>query len=133
GRRAGVTVLDTYAWLWWVDGDPRLSDRARSAIDASDKLLVSAISVWELATLERIGRLKLISDTRVWIRRALAQPRVVPTAVTPEVALTAGSLLPPFTEDPADRIIYATALAKDTRPVTGDPRIARYDRERVVW
>jgi len=128
-----VTVLDTHAWLWWVDGDPRLSDAARAAIDGSEELVVSAISAWEVATLERIGRLKLVPDTRVWIRRALAQPGVVPAPVTPDLALTAGSLLPPFPGDPADRIIYATALVEDARLVTGDRRIARHDPDRVVW
>ena len=52
-----MTVLDTHAWVWWLDDDPRLSDGALAAIDASDELAVSAISVWELATLERLGRL----------------------------------------------------------------------------
>jgi PIN domain nuclease of toxin-antitoxin system len=128
-----VTVLDTHAWVWWLDGDPRLSDAARTAIDTSGELTVSAISVWELATLERLGRLTLLPDIRRWVRRALAQPGVAPCAVTPEIALAAGSLLPPFPGDPADRIIYATALARGARLVTGDRRIARHDPERVVW
>jgi PIN domain nuclease of toxin-antitoxin system len=47
--------------------------------------------------------------------------------------LTAGSLLSPFPGDPADRIIYATTVAKDARLVTADRRIARHDPIRVVW
>jgi PIN domain nuclease of toxin-antitoxin system len=128
-----LTVLDTHAWLWWVDGDPRLSARARAAIERSDELAVSAISVWELATLERLGRLKLIPDTRVWVRRALAQDRVASVPVTPEVGVLAGSLPVPFPGDPADRIIYATALSRETQLVTGDRRIVRHDPRRVVW
>jgi PIN domain nuclease of toxin-antitoxin system len=53
--------------------------------------------------------------------------------VTPKIALLAGSLLPPFPGDPADRIVYATAVANDARMVTADRRIARHDPERVVW
>jgi PIN domain nuclease of toxin-antitoxin system len=128
-----VSVLDTHAWLWWVDEDPRLSDDARAAIEGSAELLVSAISVWELATLERLGRLRLIPDTRLWIRRALARSGLVPTPVTPEIGMLAGSLPVPFPGDPADRIIYATAVARDLRLVTGDRRIARHDPVRVVW
>jgi len=128
-----VTVLDTHAWLWYVDDDPRLSDAAIAQIDSSEKLLVSAISAWELATLERLGRLKLVPDTRVWIRRALAQPRVVPAPVTPDVAVTAGSLLAPFPGDPADRIIYATTIGAGARLVSADRRLARHDPDRVVW
>ena len=86
-----MNVLDTHAWVWWVDEDPRLSDDARAAIEDSDELLVSAISVWELATLERLGRLRLIPDTRLWIRRALAQSGLVSTPVTAEIGMVAGS------------------------------------------
>jgi PIN domain nuclease of toxin-antitoxin system len=128
-----VSVLDTHAWLWWVDEDPRLSDDARAAIEGSAELLVSAISVWELATLERLGRLKLIPDSRLWVRRALARSGLVSTPVTPEIGMLAGSLPVPFPGDAADRIIYATAVARDLRLVTGDRRIARHDPERVVW
>lgn len=128
-----MSVLDTHAWVWWVDEDPRLSDDARAAIEDSDELLVSAVSVWELATLERLGRLRLIPDTRLWIRRALAQSGLVSTPVTPEIGMVAGSLPGPFPGDPADRIIYATAVARDVRLVTGDRRIARHDPGRVVW
>jgi PIN domain nuclease of toxin-antitoxin system len=128
-----LTVLDTHAWLWWVDGDPRLSADAREAIERSDEILVSAISVWELATLERLGRLKLIPDTRVWTRRALSLDRVATAPVTPEVGMLAGSLPRPFPGDPADRVIYATALSHDAQLVTGDRRIVRHDPRRVVW
>ncbi|HUF02181.1 MAG TPA: type II toxin-antitoxin system VapC family toxin [Gaiellaceae bacterium] len=128
-----MNVLDTHIWIWWVDGDSRLSDVARAAIEASDEVAVSAISVWELATLERLGRLRVLPDLRLWVRRALALPRVTEHPVTGEIALVAGSLPPPFPGDPADRIIYATALANDGGLVSADRRIARHDPGRVVW
>lgn len=128
-----MTVLDTHTWLWWVDDDSRLSRAARTAIESADELGLSVISVWELATLERLGRLGLLPDVRTWVRRALAFRGIAPQPVTPDVALAAGSLLAPFPGDPADRIIYATALARDARLVTADRRLARLDPERVVW
>ena len=126
-------MLDTHTWLWWIDGDPRLSEAAHSAIDSSDELGVSTISVWELATLERLGRLALTPDIRTWIRRALAHPSVSTCPVTPEIALAAGSLPPPFPGDPADRVIYATAVTTSAQLVTADRRMARHDPARVVW
>lgn len=128
-----MTVLDTHAWLWWVDGDPRLSPRARSTIESDNELAVSAISVWELATLERLGRLTLLPDLRSWIRRALVHGGITPTEVTPQIALAAGSFLAPFPGDPADRLIYATALATESHLVSKDGRLARLDPERVIW
>lgn len=128
-----MTVLDTHTWVWWVDGDPRLSRAARVAIESDPEVVVSAISVWELATLERLGRLTLLPDIRTWVRRALAYRSITAQALTPEVALAAGSLLPPFPGDPADRIIYATALTREARLVSADRRLARLDPNRVVW
>jgi PIN domain nuclease of toxin-antitoxin system len=52
--------------------------------------------------------------------------------VTPDDVIAAGSLRAPFTGDPADRIIYATALTAGARLVTTDRRLARHDPERVV-
>ncbi len=128
-----MTFLDTHTWVWWVDGDPRLSDSARAAIESDADVAISAICVWELATLERLGRLRLIPDIRTWVRRALARPGIALYDVTSDVALVAGSLLPPFPGDPADRIIYATALAHDARLVSADRRMARHDPIRIVW
>ena len=128
-----MTVLDTHTWVWWLDGDARLSETARNAVESGDDLGVSTISVWELATLERLGRLTLTPDTRTWVRRALGHPRVEACTVTPEVALAAGSLLSPFPGDPADCSIFATALVRGARLVTADRRLARHDPERVVW
>jgi PIN domain nuclease of toxin-antitoxin system len=128
-----VTVLDTHTWLWWTDGNPRLSSAARSEIESGADILVSTISVWELATLERLGRIKLLPDIRSWIGRALALDNLAREEVTADVALAAGSLLAPFPGDPADRIIYATALVRDATLVTADRRLARHDPDRVVW
>ena len=128
-----MTFLDTHTWVWWIDGDPRLSDVARGAIESDVEVAVSAISVWELATLERLGRLRLLPDLRTWVRRALAHRDVSKHDVTSEIALAAGSLLPAFPGDPADRIIYATALTNGATLVSADRRLARHDPERVVW
>jgi PIN domain nuclease of toxin-antitoxin system len=51
-------LLDTHALLWWLDGDPKLSGNAKSAIeDEANEILVSAASAWEIATKVRIGKL----------------------------------------------------------------------------
>ena len=128
-----MTILDTHVWLWWIGDDPRLSPLAREAVEASGEIGISTISVWELATLERLGRLRVLPDIRTWVRRALAREGVSPIPVSADIAVAAGSLLSPFPGDPADRIIYATALVADTPLVSGDRRIFRHDPDRVVW
>ena len=51
-------LLDTHTFLWWLDGDRRLSRKARAAIETpSTVVLVSAASAWEITTKARIGKL----------------------------------------------------------------------------
>ena len=59
GENLAVQVLlDTHAFLWWIADSDRLSGRAHSVIeDELNNILVSAASVWEIATKLRIGKL----------------------------------------------------------------------------
>ena len=56
-------LLDTHAFVWWLDGNRRLSVRARRAIgDARNAVSVSAVSAFELVTKARLGRLPEARD-----------------------------------------------------------------------
>jgi len=56
-------LLDTHALLWWLDGDRRLSLKARRAIASdSNSILVSAVSAWEITTKARLGKLPGATD-----------------------------------------------------------------------
>ena len=50
-----MMVLDTHALIWWVSDAPELSRVAKNAIHktlrANQRLLVSAITAWEIALL----------------------------------------------------------------------------------
>lgn len=53
-------LLDTHALLWWWTDDKQLSAVARAAIaDERNTVLVSAVSVWEIATKHRLGKLAM--------------------------------------------------------------------------
>ena len=52
-----MIVLDTHAWVWWVNGDV-LPARVRRRIDEAVKeraVYVSSISAWEVAQLAERG------------------------------------------------------------------------------
>jgi len=126
-------VLDTHAWIWWVDDPRRLSAAARAAISEAPRRLVSAVSCLEVATLARRRRIELDRSPGDWVAAALGRPAVEASAVTPEIAVAAGSLPDDFPGDRADRIIYATAIATGATLVTRDDTIGRFDRRRTVW
>lgn len=129
-----MILLDTHAWVWWIDGSRELSKKARAAIDAAVRdgpVSVSAISCWEIGMLVRAGRLELTTPAADWVARceALAFFSVVP--VDARIAVRATEL-PPLHEDPADRIIVSTAVGLGAALVTKDRRIRAYDVT-TVW
>lgn len=127
---AGLIVLDTHAWLWLADAPRRLSRAAARAIDSADRIAVSSMTVLELAELFERGRIRSDVSPRDWVRRALAG-RVEPLPLTPEITLDAAQLR--FSNDPFDRVIYATARAEGGRLVTKDRVIRNFDASLAIW
>jgi len=126
-----MIVLDTHAWLWWVDAPRRLSPAARRAIERAEQIGVSTASVFELVGLTETRRIRIKSPTRTWVLNALAGDRIEPLPLTVEIAVDAAQLR--FTGDAFDRIIYATARAEQAQLVTRDERLRGFDAERTVW
>jgi PIN domain nuclease of toxin-antitoxin system len=119
-------LLDTHVLLWWSSDSKRLSAGQRRALGrvAADKpALVSDISLWEIATLEELGRIRLQLPLREWLERATAAPLVQRCDISPLVAATVAKLSPSFHRDPVDRILVATALVHQATLVTSDERI----------
>jgi PIN domain nuclease of toxin-antitoxin system len=131
-----VIVLDTHAWVWWVNSPKLLSRPAIRAVDDAAKrheLFVSTISAWEMAMLVEKGRLELTMDIRDWIARCEALPFLSFVPLSPAIAVESVRL-PDFPHsDPADRIIVATAMTLGARLVTKDSRLMRYKNIRTVW
>jgi PIN domain nuclease of toxin-antitoxin system len=131
--RGALIVLDTHAWIWWRADPGRLSTAAAQAIADADRVGLSSMSVWELGTLVRRGRISLDRQVATWVRQALAEPRLGVLAPGADVALAAALLDEDFPGDPADRLIYATAVQAGARLVTRDERIVAYDGARALW
>ena len=123
-----MIVLDTHAWIWWVDGDERLTLAQRDAIAAEEGSLigVSAISCWEVAKLVELGRVALSCSLEEWLDQALSYPGVQLIALTPEIAIESTRLPGDFHRDPADQIIVATARVYGCSLVTSDEKILKY-------
>lgn len=129
-----MILLDTHAWLWWVSSPDELSPAAREAIDGARELGVSPISCWEVATKAARGKLHLDREVEVWVRQALARPRLRVAELLPEIVVAAGRLgTQGFHGDPADRMIVATAMHQDSLLVTKDRAIREFPGVRCLW
>lgn len=131
-----MIVLDTNAWIWWTADPQKLTAKARRAIALEEErlgLVVSAISVWEVAVKASLGKLVLDRDVRAWIALAASYPGIVLQPVDPRDALESTLLPGSFHEDPADRMVIALARRLDVPIVTSDSAIRSYRYVKTVW
>jgi PIN domain nuclease of toxin-antitoxin system len=124
-------LLDTHAALWWWTDLPGLTPAARTAIEASRTVSVSAISALEVAIKYRIGKLDMLGDPAINFPRLMDAHNFSRVDVTEAHALVAG-LLPGPHRDPFDRMISAQALASGMTVVTRDPAFAAFGCK-VLW
>ena len=117
-------LLDTHAVHWWSAEPHRLSDNATAAVESADELAVSAVTWYELAWLAHHGRIEVTGTIRAWLDAIALHVRTA--TVTPAIAGGAASLPATFPGDPADRMIYATAVEHGWRLVTKDGRLRRH-------
>jgi PIN domain nuclease of toxin-antitoxin system len=113
-----AVVLDSHVVHWWSAEPDRVSPAAAKAIEGADELLVADISWFELAWLARHERIVVSVPILSWLSQLAVQLRTIP--VTPAIAAAAVELPSSFPGDPADRLIYATAVETGARLVTKD-------------
>ena len=131
-----MIVLDTHSWIWFASKPEALSKKARKALNAAvnDKnVLISSISVWEVALLVKNKRLKLSMDVLDWIAKSENLPFIQFIPVSNSIAVKSVNLPPPLHPDPADRIIIATALSIGAPLVSKDKKIAAYSHVKTIW
>jgi PIN domain nuclease of toxin-antitoxin system len=128
-----TVLLDTHVVHWWSAEPDRVSKPARRSLEEADELAVAAVSWYELAWLARNERIAITVPIRSWLQSLAAQLRTV--GVIPAIADTAVALPSSFPGDPADRLIYATAIEHGLKLVTKDQAIHDHDRPRslAVW
>jgi PIN domain nuclease of toxin-antitoxin system len=124
-------LLDTHALLWWLDGDARLSVPARKAIaDKGTEVLVSAASVWEIATKHRLGKLPGAAEVAADVPSCLASQDFVPLDISVVHAQRAGALPGPH-RDPFDRMLIAQAQAENLPLVSIEVVFDQYGIRRI--
>jgi len=131
-----VTVLDTHALVWWAEESSKLSKKARQAVKASARrreLVASAFSIFEIATLERRGRIALKISADEWFNSLRILPELTIQPVTDEIAERAGAFGDVFPGDPGDRLIAATALVLDVPLITADTKLREIPSLTTIW
>lgn len=124
-------LLDTHAFLWWLDGDKRLPVNVRRLVaEERNTIFVSAASAWEISTKFRLGRLPAAADVAADIAGCIASQGFSPLEITVQHAQRAGGL-PGAHRDPFDRTLIAQSQMEDLPIVSNEEVFEEYGLNRV--
>ena len=119
-------LLDTHAFLWFTDSDPRLSTTAAARIaDPETSVRVSVVTAWEIVIKLGTGKLTLGRPLAQLWPESLAANDFAVLDVTSEHVL-ALEALPPHHRDPFDRLLIARAITEGLDLVSADSAFAPY-------
>ena len=121
-------LLDTNAWIRLVLAPEELSERTRALVTQPEitPFALSAISIFEVTLKVRKGKIDLRLPTDQWLDLALGRSLVTVIPIDTEIARAANTLPEPFHDDPADRLIAATARLRNLTLITSDEKILDY-------
>jgi PIN domain nuclease of toxin-antitoxin system len=121
-------LLDTHAALWWLADDARIGSEAeRQLSDETNRVLLSAAVIWEVAIKRSLGKLRAPSDLAPTLIAAGAQP----LAITLDHAAAVESL-PWHHRDPFDRLLVAQAQTENAAIVSQDEQLQPYGVP-LIW
>jgi PIN domain nuclease of toxin-antitoxin system len=130
-----VILLDTHVVVWLALDIERISRKARTEIarvrDSGEGLGVSDISLLEIATLDRKGRIALNVTLETFLWEVELRFSILP--ITGRICVRSLSLPSDYPDDLADRVIGATALVEGIHLVTADNEIRRSKAVSTVW
>jgi PIN domain nuclease of toxin-antitoxin system len=124
-------LLDTHALLWFIQGDPQLSDRARNVmIDNMNQLYLSVASLWEITIKLNIGKLK-IGHTIADVYTLLTQLKISILPIE-QADLEQYVGLALHHRDPFDRLLIAQAIEHQLTLVSADHAFSAYP-VKLLW
>jgi len=124
-------LLDTHSFLWFIDGNPRLSHPARQMIeDLTNERWLSIASLWELAIKHSMGRLTFAQPFATLIPAQLQRNSMQMLDIT-LTHLDHVTTLPFHHRDPFDRLLIAQALADDLPIISVDDAFDAYGITRI--
>jgi PIN domain nuclease of toxin-antitoxin system len=122
-------LLDTHIFVWMITEAKRLSQDFHLLIEkyiAGRRILISAITMWEIAILVQKKRLQFSLPIKEWIEKAVLTPGITIIPLSTDILLESCLLPGTFHQDPADRMIIATSRLENAALITRDERILEY-------
>jgi PIN domain nuclease of toxin-antitoxin system len=125
-------LLDTHTFIWFIEGNPELSDLAKSLIeDPENERLLSIASLWEIAIKTSLGRLNLKASIQQLVDNHVYGNAIALLPIAPN-CLDRLANLAFHHKDPFDRLIIAQAMVEKLTIVSKDGLFTNYDVD-CVW
>ncbi len=134
--RDEVIVLDTCAVIWDALNADRLTTKAKRAMraaEADNELMISDISIWEIAMLVARKRLEIEETVSSFINLYLQYRKITVQPISSEIAELSVSFGREINNDPADRIIAATTIVIGAKLVTADENLITSAIIPTIW
>ena len=127
-------LLDTCSFIWLSQKSRKgLSKKALKLLDQNnDKLFISSISAFELGKLLEKKKAELPTNLEEWWKREIERYDITELSMTSLIALRS-TRLENIHNDPADRIIIATAIEHNLAILTPDKLIQKYPLVKTLW
>ena len=124
-------LLDTHAFLWFVNDDPQLPQRVRDLLeDEQTEVYLSLISAWEIAIKCSIGKLQVPDPVESFVAREALQNDLL---LLPLELRHIGQVevLPLHHHDPFDRLLIAQGIVEGIPVVSIDKKFDAYQVKRL--
>lgn len=119
-------MIDTHAFLWFIEGDVNLSQSARILIENMKyQKFLSIASLWEMSIKASLKRLELKADFSTIVQQYVYGNGFELLSIKPE-HLDQLASLPFYHKDPFDRLIIAQGLAESIPIITKDSMFKNY-------
>ncbi|HEX4044082.1 MAG TPA: type II toxin-antitoxin system VapC family toxin [Gammaproteobacteria bacterium] len=130
-----MILIDTHVWIWYVNGNRELQKETRKIISKAlydNEAYLAVISLWEICMLDKKQRIILEMPCLEWINKFITLTHIQIASITPAIAMESCHLPGKFHDDPADRMITATARVNGLTLLTRDAQILTYSQHNYI-
>ena len=131
-----MITMDTCAIIWQALRPNALTKNAAKAIkeaNENDGMIMSEISLWEIAMLIKKNRLSIDTTYPEFIKTILDANHYHLIGISPEIAETSTKFPNNLNADPADRIISATSVINHAPLITADKNLLKSSSVKTIW
>jgi len=124
-------LLDTHAFLWYLQGDANLAIKAKNIIDAKEYLYLSIVSLWEIAIKINIGKLQIHRPIEDLLKELQYLNIQILPLVDKDIELYSGLAFPSNHRDPFDRMLIVQAMNHSLIVISTDVKFDAYSIQRL--